>query len=117
MDNGKVRLYLKSGIPVAEIYHSGEINESDIHWMHENILQFPVSIPCDVIIDKVGSYSLTSEAIIKLSEIMHDHKRIAFIVHSKLQADVTNLAAKTYLSGHEVKQFTNMTEAIGWLSN
>ena len=116
MDNGKVRIYLRAGIPVAEIFHNGELDESDIHWMHKTILQLPVNLPCDVVIDKVGSYSLSQGAIAKLGEIMHDHNRIAFIIHRWPQAHVSNFAANSYLSGHDVKQFRNIHEAIEWLA-
>ena len=48
---------------------------------------------------------------------MHDHNRIAFIVHRWPQAHINKFAANSYLSGHEVKEYLNINEAIELLQN
>jgi len=65
MDNGKVRIYQKDGIPVIQIYHDGELQLSEVIWIHHTILndlEQPIQPPCDLIIDRVGSYSFSENA-------------------------------------------------------
>ncbi|MCW8888399.1 MAG: hypothetical protein OQK25_04995 [Gammaproteobacteria bacterium] len=120
MDNGKVKIYLKNSIPVIEIYHDGEIDITDTHWidhsLHNNF-DPPLESPIDLIIDRVGSYSLSEDAYMSINKFMAHAKRVAFVLHRKQQEVVSNLAANTYMSGHPVKQFYSIDEAFEWLAD
>ncbi len=117
MDNGKARVYLKDDIPVIEIYHNGKINIKDIFWMHQCILNLPIKMPCNVILDRIGSYSLTPGAILALHEVVRDHNKVAFVLHHSIQQHVFNYAADSYLGGNDVMQFQTITEACEWLES
>ena len=118
MDNGKVKIYLRDGIPIIEIYHDGEIHLPDVIWIHHNICNSfdpPLQTPTDIIIDRVGSYSFTQNAYECLAKLMKDSGRVAFVVHHKPQEVIINLAVNTYLSEHEVMKFYTLDDACEWM--
>lgn len=115
MDNGKAKIYLKDGIPVVTIYHNGEIERSDIVWIHQQVLKLPLELPVDIIIDRAGSYSLSPGACTALVDLMDDHNRVGFVIHNSSQEIVCDLAAKTYLGGHDVGKFYSLAEASSWM--
>jgi len=118
MDNGKVKIYLRDSIPVIEICHDGEIDLVDVIWIHHNIyngLEPSVQRPSDIIIDRVGSYSLSEDAYMSVTKLMQESNRVAYVIHHPLQEIVVDLAINTYLSQHEVEKFYTLDEAIEWL--
>lgn len=115
MDNGKAKVYLKDGIPVVTIYHDGEIEKSDIVWIHQSVLKLPVELPVDIIIDRVGSYSLSPDAQTALADLDGDHDRVGFVIYNSSQEIVCDLAAKTYLAGHGVGKFYSLEDACSWM--
>jgi hypothetical protein len=117
MDNGKAKVYLMDGIPVVEVYHHGEIDIQDISWIHQCILNMHVDMPCDVIIDRTGSYSLTPDAILALKKVFHDHKKVAFVIHDSIQEHAVNYAADSYMANNDVMKFQTLKEACEWLGS
>jgi hypothetical protein len=116
MDNGKAKVYLMNGIPVVDVYHQGEIDVQDISWIHQCILSMQLVMPCDVIIDRTGSYSLTPDAIMALNEVFRDHKKVAFVIHHSIQKHAVNYAVDSYLANNDVMQFQTLKEASDWLA-
>ena len=115
MDNGKVLVYLKNKIPVVDVYHHGEINIQDISWIHQCILNLHVDMPCDVIIDRTGSYSLTPDAILALRDVFRDHKKVAYVIHHPVQEHAVKYARESYLNSNDVMQFQTLIEACEWM--
>jgi hypothetical protein len=119
LDNGKIRIYTREGIPVVEIYHDGEIDLPDVVWVHHtlfNHLEPPLHTPTDIIIDRVGSYSFSTDSYMAVTKLMEDSNRVAFVIHHAPQETIVDLAASTYLSSHEVTKFYSVDDAFDWLS-
>ena len=118
MDNGKVKLYLRDGIPVAEIYHDGELNLTDVIWMNHTILnelEHPINSPTDLIVDCIGSYSFSNDAFMAINKLMQDSDRVAYVIHHPHQKVIINLAIKVCLSRHEVRKFNVLDDAFEWM--
>lgn len=117
-DSGKIRVEVREGIPVVEVYHNGELTLTDILWIKHTLLNEmdpPLKLPVDFIIDRVGSYSLSEDAYINMQQIVSEGNRIAFVTHSPTQEVVTDLAANSYLREKMVKKFPSVDEALNWI--
>ncbi|MDH3354529.1 MAG: STAS/SEC14 domain-containing protein [Chromatiales bacterium] len=117
-DNGKVRIEIKDGVPIIDVYHNGEIELADVVWINHlllNEIDPPLQLPADIIVDRTGSYSLSEDAYMMMKELMSASGRVAYVVHSKSQEVMVNLAANSYLANKKVCQFNSIEEAFAWL--
>ncbi|MCW8887898.1 MAG: STAS/SEC14 domain-containing protein [Gammaproteobacteria bacterium] len=120
IDNGKIRIEIREGVPVLEIYHNGELELADIVWMNHTLLnniEPPLNLPIDFIVDRLGSYSLSEAAYINMQKLVKGSRRIAFVTHSPTQDVVSDLAANSYLSEQKVQRFSSIDDALMWLQN
>ncbi|MCW8888327.1 MAG: hypothetical protein OQK25_04630, partial [Gammaproteobacteria bacterium] len=114
-DNGKIRIEIREGIPVLEIYHNGELELTDIVWVNHTLLNDidpPLNLPIDLIVDRLGSYSLSEAAYINMQELVKGSRRIAFVTHTPAQDVVSDLAANSYLSEQKVQRFSSIDDAL-----
>lgn len=117
-DSGKIRIHLKDGIPIIEVYHNGELSLADIAWIRNALLNEvspPLQLPTDIIIDRSGSYSLSAEAYINMQQLMEEAKRVAYVTHAPSQEALVKLAADSYLADKPVASFSSIKKAMGWL--
>lgn len=117
-DSGKVRIHLKDGVPIIEVYHNGELSLADIAWIHHALLKDmtpALETPINLIIDRSGSYSLSAEAYINMQQLMVEAKRVAYVTHAPSQEALVKLAADSYLADKPVASFSSIEKAIDWL--
>jgi len=116
-DNGKIRIEIRDGIPIIDIYHNGEIQLVDVVWVNHTLLhdiEPPLQLPTDIIFDRSGSYSLSEDVYIIMRELMKESVRVAYVIHTPAQEVVVDLAANSYLSDKQVGKFTSIEDAIKW---
>lgn len=117
-DSGKIRVSLRDGIPLIEVYHNGELELADVEWAWRTIrseLLPPHALPVDVIIDRKGNYSLSVSALGGMEEFMRDADRVAYVVYSTTQEKMTEMARYLYLAGKLVGSFHSQEEAQAWI--
>ncbi len=117
-DNGRIRVSLLDQIPLAEIYHEGELALADVQWINQVIfhqLPLPPHRPVPVIIDKAGSYSLSADAMVNLQELMNEFCCVAYVSYSHFQEKMVEFARDSYLSGKPVANFPTRGEALAWV--
>lgn len=118
-DNGKAKISVLDGIPLIEVYHSGEMELSDIAWINHVIrheLTPTPKLPVDIIIDRKGNYSLSVEVVTQMAELMQDASRVAYVVYSSTQEKMVQFARDLYLSDKQVLCFHSTSEACAWLN-
>lgn len=120
MDNGKIRIEIREGIPVITVYHDGELGLADVTWITHTLLHDikpALPLPADIIVDRIGSYSLSEDAYINMRELMKESHRVAYVVHNKAQKVLVDLAANSYLADKKVANFSTIEEAITWIQS
>ena len=120
MDNGKIRIEVREGVPIIDIYHHGEIGLDDIVWTTQTLLndiEPPLSLPVDIIVNRSGSYSLSEDAYMSMKELMIKSYRIAYVIYNPIQDVVVTMAANTYLSDKKVRKFSSIEDALSWIQN
>lgn len=116
-DNGKIRIEIRDGIPIIDIYHNGEIQLVDVVWVNHTLLhdiEPPLQLPTDIIFDRSGSYSLSEDAYLIIQELMQESNRVAYVIHAPVQEELVKLAANSYLSNKQVGQFSSIEDAMNW---
>lgn len=117
-DNGKIRIEIRDGIPIIDVYHNGELQLADVVWTQHTLLndmEPPLQLPTDLIIDRSGSYSLSQDAFIIMQELMQESAQVAYVIHAPMQEIVADLAANSYLSDKRVGKFSSIEHAMKWL--
>ncbi len=117
-DNGKIRITVRDGIPIIDVYHTGELQLTDVEWINHTLLndiEPPLSLPINIIVDRSGSYSLSEDAYINMQALMQEAAQVAYVIHRPIQKQVINFAKKSYLSDKHVETFTSIEDAQKWL--
>jgi hypothetical protein len=120
MDNGKIRIEIRDGLPIIEVYHHGEIGLSDLIWVRHALLnnvEPPLELPTDIVVDRSGSYSLSEDAYVNMRLLMQESNRIAYVIHTPAQEVIVNLAINSYLADKVVSKFSTVEAALKWLRN
>ncbi len=117
-DNGKIRISVLDDIPLVEIYHTGELGLADVEWasiviLHE--LGLPPHQPVTSIINRIGSYSLSAEAVTSMEVLMKNARYVAYVSQSPMQESLVEFASKLYLSGRRVADFRTVQDAHEWI--
>ncbi|NOR51945.1 MAG: hypothetical protein GQ470_04940 [Gammaproteobacteria bacterium] len=118
MDNGKIRIEIRDGIPIIDIYHDGELQLDDVVWINHtlhNEIEPPLQIPANIIVDRSGSYSLSADAYVNMGMLMKDANRVAYVIHTPAQRVLVELAANSYLADKKVGEFSSVEDAIEWI--
>ena len=119
-DNGKIRIEIRDGVPIIEIYHNGEIGLSDATWLYQTLhydIDPPLQPPVDVIFDRTGSYSLSADTYMNMKALMKESNRVAYVIHTPAQEIVVDFAANSYLSDKKVRKFSSIEGAFQWLQS
>jgi len=117
-DSGKIRIQVRDGIPIIDVYHDGELMLEDISWIKRTLvdeLSLTPQPPIDIIVDRNGSYSLSADAYINMQQMMREANHVAYVIHAPSQNAVVDLAANSYLADKPVEKFSSLEEAIGWI--
>jgi len=120
MDNGKIRIEIRDGIPIIDVYHNGELQLADVVWINHtllNELEPPLQLPVDIIVDRTASYSLSEDAYINMQKLMKASNRVAYVTHAPAQDVLVDLAANSYLADKKVGKFSTIEEALNWIKN
>jgi len=117
-DNGNIKISLLDGVPLVEIYYNGELGLTDVEWASRIILHklgLPPHHPVTSIINRVGAYSLSEEALARMEVLMKDACCVAYVSRSKIQEILAQFAGDMYLSGKRVANFHSINDAHEWI--
>ena len=117
-DNGKIKIDIRAGAPIIDVYHNGELQLADVVWINHTLLheiEPPLQSPVDIIVNRSGSYSLSEDAYMNMQELMKESNRVAYVIHNPAQEIMVELAANSYLANKKVAQFNTVEEALAWL--
>lgn len=96
MDTGRLRMDKYRGVLYCQAYLDTEYTADDIQAMIDFIHSF-FSPPADVILEKIGSYSLSSEAQIMLWNGVDEFRNFVYVVDNDIKRNIAQHAITTYM--------------------
>lgn len=102
VDNGRIRMRALDGVLYCEAYMNDEFKVSDVQAMIDCIKKHFFG-KCDIILKKIGSYSVSVEAQIFLSKGVREFGNFVYVVDSDVKYESAEYAAHTYMKAYNTK--------------
>jgi len=113
-DNGRIRMEEYRGVLYCEAYMEDEFTVDDIQSMRDIIDRYFDGF-VDIILKKVGNYSVSAEAQIRLSRGIREFRNFVYIADTKIKRDSALYATKTYMTNYNAKVSESKEEAYSML--
>ena len=110
MDNGRLRIEDFKGVLYCEAYLDIEYSTKDIQSMIDEAKE-NFSVPVDVILNKIGSYSLSSKAQIMLMKHVEEFRHFVYVVDDDKKKGSAEYAASTYMKSYNTRIAGSKEEA------
>ena len=115
IDNGRLRMKSYQGILYCEAYMDDEFSLDDLASMINEIRKNYNSYS-DVILKKVGTYSVALDAQLKLSRKVKEFRNFVYLVNSDVKKASAEYAAASYMNPYNTRVATTIEDAFTMLS-
>ena len=116
MDTGRIRMNNFNGILYCEAYMNDEFTLSDLHSMLEEIREH-YSPATDVILKKVGSYSVSIDAQLTLMKGVDEFRNFVYVTDEPRKRESAVFAAQNYMKAYNTRVASTKEEAYAMLRN
>ena len=114
IDNGRIRMENYKGILYCEAYMDDEFTVEDVQFMADEIRK-NYGGRTDIILKKVGAYSVSTEAQIRLTTGIEEFRNFVYVADSQIKKDSAKYAASSYMSTYNAKVCDSKEEAYAIL--
>lgn len=113
-DSGRIRLEAYRGLLYCEAYMDDEFTITELELMTEAIQQHFDGFS-DVILKKVGNYSVSADLQIRLSRGVREIRNFVYVADSRVKKESALFASSTYMSHYNAKVADSREEAYSML--
>ncbi|WP_455221148.1 hypothetical protein [Kaarinaea lacus] len=116
MDTGRIRMENYNGILYCEAYMDDEFLLSDLESMREEIRK-NYAPSTDVILKKVGSYSVSVEAQMTLWKGIKEFRNFVYVANEPRKRESAEYAADNYMRAYNTRVASSKQEAYAMLKD
>lgn len=116
MDTGRIRMENFNGILYCEAYMDDEFMLSDLESMRKEIRK-NYSVPADVILKKVGSYSVSVDAQMTLWKGIPEFKNFVYVADDPRKRESAVYASQNYMKAYNTRVAGTRAEAYKMLQD
>jgi hypothetical protein len=109
-DNSRISMRDYNGVLYCEAYMADEFRVGDVQSMIE-VIKSHYSGNCDIILKKVGNYSVSVEAQIFLSKGVREFGSFIYVVDSEIKRESAEYASQTYMKSYNAAIATSIEQA------
>ena len=114
MDTGRIKMQDFNGVLYCDAYMNDEFSVEDLQAMRDEIRK-NYSSPADVILKKVGTYSVSPEAQKTLWKGIEEFRNFIYVVDNEWKRDSAEYAAKSYMRLYNTRVASSKEEAYAML--
>jgi hypothetical protein len=114
MDTGRIKMENFNGVLYCEAYMDDEFTLRDLEAMREEIRKnYPPST--DVILKKVGSYSVSTETQVALWKGIKEFRNFVYVANELVKIESAQYAAENYMNPYNTRVARTKEEAYAML--
>ncbi len=114
MDTDRIKMENFHGVLYCEAYMEDEFTLRDLNAMREEIRK-NYSIPTDVILKKVGSYSVSAQAQVILWKGVEEFRNFVYVADELVKKESAQYAAENYMQLYNTRVARTKEEAYAML--